>query len=80
MKRLNKKALARTLQEAELVETLTAGEHLVDVLTNTVVSEVVAGNEVSLAGFGKFIPYTRTNGTVKPKFVPFKAFKDAMGG
>jgi len=80
MKRLNKRDLARTLWEAGLADTLVAGERLVDALTNTVVSEVVAGNEVCIAGFGKFEPYTRTNGTVKPKFIPFKAFKDAMGG
>jgi len=40
---------------------------------------LASGDTVSIAGFGKFEPYTSTtSGAVSPKFRPFKDLKDAV--
>lgn len=43
-----------------------------------IADEVVAGNTVSIPGFGKIAPFVRQNGTKKPKFTAFKDFADAV--
>ena len=50
----------------------------VDDFFQFIADKVVAGNEVAIAGFGKFEKYERQNGTFKPKFTPFKDFKDKV--
>lgn len=52
-------------------------EFLEDFLS-TIVNAVADGDEVTIAGFGKFEPFTLANGTVVPKFRAFKEFKDAV--
>ena len=51
---------------------------LVDDILSLIQEHVVAGDEVTFAGFGKFEKYQRENGSFKPKFSAFKDFKDAV--
>lgn len=48
-----------------------------------IIDNVTEGNEVAVAGFGKFYKYERTadgkgTGAYTPKFKPAKAFKDSV--
>ena len=48
-------------------------------LLTTIADHVVSGDEIALAGFGTFKPFTSsTSGKKKPKFTAAKAFKDAI--
>lgn len=44
----------------------------------SIADKVVEGNDVAVAGFGKFENFERSNGIKTPKFRPGKAFKDAV--
>lgn len=81
--------MAKTINKDGLVEALTLQEMFVDQPKYKVkefvedffgiISEAVSqGDTVSIAKFGKFEPYTRLNGSIKPKFVAFKDFRDAV--
>ena len=81
--------MATRYNKASLVEDLTLHElfadapkykvaQFVDDFIEMITSKVIAGDEVALAGFGKFEKYQRENGTHKPKFTAFKDFKDAV--
>lgn len=81
--------MATRYNKASLVEDLTLHELFADVpkykvaqfvddFIEMITSKVIAGDEVALAGFGKFEKYQRENGSFKPKFTAFKDFKDAV--
>lgn len=44
----------------------------------SIIDKVANGDSVAIAGFGKFEPFTRSNGVVTPKFRPAKAFRDTL--
>ena len=43
-----------------------------------IATEVIAGNTVSIPGFGKIAPFEKQDGSLKPKFTAFTAFKEAV--
>jgi len=79
-KTMNKDALveALLLHSAFEGQSKKAVKEFVEDFFEMIVNTVAEGDTVSIASFGKFIPYTLTKGTVVPKFRPFKDFKDAV--
>lgn len=75
---MNKQELINRVAEYDFIETKKQAGELVDDLLGLITDEVVAGNDVSLAGFGKFENFTRSNGVKTPKFRAFGAFKQAV--
>ncbi len=77
--RLNKAELISRIAEFDNFDTKKqAGEFLEDII-GLIQDTVIAGGEVSIAGFGKFEKFTSsTTGRKKPKFTAFKDFKDAV--
>lgn len=82
MATINKDALVEKLQLTDAFSSHTKKftREFVDDFFKSIMDEVVAGNTVSITGFGKFELFTRQNGSVKPKFTAFKDFKDAAAG
>lgn len=78
MDTMNKTALAEKVLEFDNFETKKQAIEFVEDFFKIIRDTVAEGNAVSIPGFGKFEPYTRQNGTVKPKFVPFTAFKEQL--
>lgn len=80
MATINKKELVSRLQlmDAFANATKTATTQFVEDFFNLIASEVVAGNDVSIPGFGKFEAYEKQDGSLKPKFTAFTAFKEAV--
>ena len=89
---MNKASLVEVVN-AELGTTKVQAEQVVDTIFNTIVKSLKKGDEVSIAGFGKFSVKLRaarearnpkTGETVKvsakkaPKFSAAKALKDAV--
>jgi len=87
---MNKVALVEKVNEM-LGTTKAQAEQVVDGIFETIMGSVKKGDDVSIAGFGKFVLKStkarearnpKTGETVqvpaskKPKFVPAKAFKD----
>ena len=67
---MNKQALAEKVQEV-LGGTKVESENVVAMVLDTIVSTVSAGEEVSLAGFGSFVPQARNARTARrnpPRF------------
>lgn len=79
MATINKDALVDKLQLTDAFSSHTKKftREFIDDFFKAIADEVVAGNTVSITGFGKLELFTRQNGTVKPKFTAFKEFKDA---
>ena len=78
---LNKEAIAEKLGLHDLFSEVGKGKtkEFVEDFFQMIADEVVAGNTVSIAGFGKFEPYkSTTTGKVTPKFRPFSKFKEAL--
>lgn len=82
MATINKEALVDKLQLTDAFSSHTKKftREFVNDFFALIAEEVVAGNTVSITGFGKFELFTRQNGSVKPKFTAFKDFKDAAAG
>jgi len=89
---MNKQALAEKVQEV-LGGTKVESENVVATILDTIVETVSKGEEVSLAGFGSFVPQARNARTARnprtgesidvpattvPKFKAAKAFKDSV--
>ena len=55
-----------------------AAKRILDFMLETIVLEVRTGNEVTIAGFGKFYPYKLASGKTVPKFKAYDNFKKAM--
>jgi nucleoid DNA-binding protein len=81
MARHNKDSIVAELQlhEAFVDAPKYKVKEFVEDFFQSIADKVAAGDTISVAGFGKFEPFTRGNGTVTPKFRPAKAFKDATG-
>lgn len=79
---INKDGIVEYLQTQEAFSEASkkATKEFLEDLVDFIKDAVVAGDTVSIPGFGKFAPFTRQNGTVKPKFTPFKDFSDAVKG
>lgn len=71
---MNKVEFINRIAESDAFDTKKAAKVFVDDMLVMIMAEVVAGNDVSLAGFGKFEAYTKENGVVVPKFRPFENF------
>jgi nucleoid DNA-binding protein len=78
MENLNKKALADRIAEYDNFSTKVQAQEFLDDIIGLIVDTIVDGKVVSIAGFGKFESYTRTNGQVVPKFRAFTKFKEAV--
>ena len=77
---INKDVLVGKLQlmDAFANSSKKATKEFVEDFFDLIANEVIAGNTVSIPGFGKFEPYTKQDGSLKPKFTAFTAFKDAV--
>jgi len=85
MARLNKQSLVDDLAFHRAFEATPISQvaEVVDYIFELIVDRVASGDEVTIAGFGKFEKYERTKdgkptGSFRPKLVAFKAFKDAV--
>lgn len=76
--RINRSALIEELSLHVDVPSKAAAARIIDFLIEQITDNVVAGNTVSISGFGKFVPFTRLNGDVTPKFRPYKDFVTAV--
>ena len=76
--RLNKQHLAEDLALQVDVGSKAAALRIIDHLVEKIKDELTNGNEVSISTFGKFEPFTRSNGQVTPKFRPFTDFKSVV--
>ena len=76
--RINRPALIEELSLHIDVPSKAAAARIIDFLFEQITDNVTAGNTVSISGFGKFEPFTRTNGAITPKFRPYKDFKQAV--
>lgn len=79
-KTMNKEAFAEAISTHEVFENYPKYKikQFVEDFFGIVTDAVVAGDSVSIAGFGKFENFERQNGTRKPKFTAFKDFKEAV--
>jgi len=82
MARINKKALAETLETYDVFVTSPKYkiEQFIEDFFDIISAHVVNGDEVAIPGFGKFERYTKQDGTFKPKFAPYGEFKLAVQG
>lgn len=82
MARINKKALAETLETYDAFVEMPKYkiEQFIEDFFGIISAHVTNGNEVAVAGFGKFEKYTKQDGTFKPKFTAFSDFKTAVQG
>lgn len=55
--------------------TNSAASRILNFVLENIQNEVAKGNKVSIAGFGKFYPYTLASGKTVPKFKAYKGFK-----
>ena len=76
--RINRSALIEELSLHVDVPSKAAAARIIDFITEQITDNVVAGNTVTISGFGKFEPYKRLNGSIIPKFRPYKDFKQAV--
>ena len=77
---INKQELAAKLQlmDAFSASTKKATVEFIEDFFELIKSEVVAGNAISIPGFGKIAPYEKQDGSLKPKFTAFTEFKEAV--
>ena len=81
--------MAQTINKVALVEKLLLTDafsthtkkyttEFVEDFFKMIADEVIAGNTISIPGFGKIATFVRQNGVKKPKFTAFKEFADAV--
>lgn len=80
MARYNKVNLVEDLLLQDIFATTSKKRvtELVDDILAIIQERVAEGDEVTFAGFGKFIPHTGKNGKLRPRFMAYKDFKDAV--
>jgi nucleoid DNA-binding protein len=78
--RINKQDFAAVLVEKGLYETKKAAIEGIEAFTDAIQEIVVAGDTLTIPGFGKFECFTRANESKAPKFRPFDQFKSAVSG
>jgi len=76
--RINRESLGKLLVKAGLADTKIAGMNITDVFFDVLKTQILAGNDIAIPGFGKFSKFQRLNGTFKPKFTPFTEFRQAI--
>jgi|GEM_PF-4617094 nucleoid DNA-binding protein len=75
---MNKKELIERIAELDSVKSKAEAGRILELITDTIVNEVVDGKSVIISGFGKFYNFTRSNGVKAAKFKAFAAFKQAV--
>ena len=85
MATMNKTALVARLMEFEMFTTKKQATEFLEDFIDIIKDTVIAGDDVSIAGFGKFSKFERTadgagTGVYKPKFTAFSSFKEAVNG
>ena len=77
---INKDLLADKLQlmDAFANSTKKATKEFIEDFFTLIADEVIAGNTISIPGFGIIGPFEKQDGSLKPKFTAFTAFKDAV--
>lgn len=82
MARINKKSLAETLETYDVFAEYPKYkiEQFIEDFFDIISTHVVNGNDVAIAGFGKFEKYEKQDGSFKPKFTAFSEFKQAVKG
>lgn len=85
MTKLNKQLMVEQLMLQDIFANATkkAVTEFVEDFFDMIKTNVIAGNEVSIPGFGKFYKYAKTKegkltGAFTPKFSAFTDFKDAI--
>ena len=80
MARINKPALVEELMLHNVFENATKTQvtAFVEDFFNLLAGKVIEGNELTIPNFGKFERYEKQDGTFKPKFTPYKDFKEAV--
>lgn len=85
MARLNKQSLIDDLLLHRAFENTPKSQvaEVVDYIFELITDHVACGDDVTIAGFGKFQKVERTKdgkpiGSFRPKLVAYKAFKDAV--
>lgn len=78
--RINKPAIVEEILLQDVFENATKKQvtQFVDDFFDLIANHVIAGDEVNIAGFGKFEKYKRQDGSFKPKFSAFTAFKSQV--
>mgnify|MGYP000494637235 CR=1 FL=1 len=75
---MTKKELIERIAELDSVPSKAEAGRLLELITNTITDEIVAGNSVDISGFGKFYNFTRSNGAKAAKFRASAALKRAV--
>lgn len=79
MAKINKAGLVEFIYEQDNFETKKQSAEFLDDLLTLIQDTVASGDEVNIAGFGKFERFeSSTTGKKFPKFRPFKDFTDAV--
>lgn len=80
--KINKPALVEELYLMTIFENASKTQvtQFIENFFDIIAAHVTNGDEVTIAGFGKFEKFQKQDGTYKPKFTPFKDFKDAVKG
>lgn len=83
MTKHNKQSLIELVAGYDCIPTKKLAGELVDDIISFIQSNVASGNEVSIAGFGKFHKFARTaegepTGKFTPKFTAYKDFKASV--
>jgi DNA-binding protein HU-beta len=77
---MNKAQLINNLALHNDIEggTKVAAERVLNFIIESIMEELKKGEEVTIAGFGKFYVYKLASGKVVPKFKAFENFKEAI--
>ena len=78
MARLNKQSVIERIAEYDCIPNKKVAGDLVDDLLAFITGAVANGDDVSIAGFGKFERFERGNGDLVPKFRPYQSFKEVV--
>ena len=80
MARINKRALVEEIMLHDVFENATKTQitAFIEDFFNILADKVIEGNELAIPNFGKFERYKKLDGTFKPKFTPYKDFKEAV--
>lgn len=83
MATFTKATLAERVYEFDNFDTKKQAKDFIEDLLTMLKAEVIAGNDVSLAGFGKLEKYERTEGgkgtgKFRPRFTAFNDFRSAV--
>ena len=79
MAKINKQGLVEFIYEQDNFETKKQAAEFLDDFLGLIKDTIIAGDEVTIAGFGKFSKFTSPVTNVsKPKFAAFSSFKAAV--